>query len=101
MSGGQRQRLSLARALLTRPDILLLDDCTSALDAETEYRIQETLTRVLRGKTAVLVSQRVSMVQRCQRVCVLQDGRITEIGAPEELLERGGYYARLYAQQTG
>ncbi len=101
LSGGQRQRLSLARALLTRPDILLLDDCTSALDAETEYRIQETLTRVLRGKTAVLVSQRVSMVQRCQRVCVLQDGRITEIGAPEELLERGGYYARLYAQQTG
>ncbi len=101
LSGGQRQRLSLARALLTRPEILLLDDCTSALDAETEHRIQETLARVLRGKTAVLVSQRVSMAQRCRTVCVLQDGQIAEIGAPDELRTRGGYYARLYAQQTG
>ncbi len=101
LSGGQRQRLSLARALLTRPEILLLDDCTSALDAETEHRIQETLARVLRGKTAALVSQRVSMAQRCQRICVLQDGQIAEIGTPDELLARGGYYARLHAQQTG
>lgn len=101
LSGGQRQRLSLARALLTKPEILLLDDCTSALDAETEFRIQETLARVLHGKTAVLVSQRVSMAQRCQTVCVLQDGRITEIGTPDELAMRDGYYARLCSLQFG
>ncbi|MCA1808306.1 MAG: ABC transporter ATP-binding protein/permease [Lentisphaerae bacterium] len=101
LSGGQRQRLSLARTLLTRPEILLLDDCTSALDAETEFRIQETLARVLHGKTAVMVSQRISMAQRCQQICVLHDGVISECGSPAELLAHGGYYARLHAQQTG
>lgn len=100
LSGGQRQRLSLARALLTRPEILLLDDCTSALDAETEHRIQETLSKILYKKTAVLVSQRVSMAQRCQRIYILQEGRISEHGTPAELLKSGGYYARLYEQQT-
>jgi ABC-type multidrug transport system fused ATPase/permease subunit len=70
LSGGQRQRITLARALLTKPDVLLLDDCMSALDAETERRIQATLVRILEGRTAVIVSQRVSMAMRCQRICV-------------------------------
>ncbi|MCF7838912.1 MAG: ABC transporter ATP-binding protein/permease, partial [Candidatus Marinimicrobia bacterium] len=100
LSGGQRQRLSLARTLLTNPNVLLLDDCTSALDAETERRIQETLARVLAGKTAVIVSQRVSMARRCDRICVLEQGRITEIGTPTELLNADGFYARLHRQQT-
>lgn len=101
LSGGQKQRLSLARALLTQPEVLLLDDCTSALDAETERRIQETLARILVGKTAVIVSQRVSMAQRCHRICVLTDGAVSEFGAPAELLAAGDFYARLHAQQTG
>jgi ABC-type multidrug transport system fused ATPase/permease subunit len=100
LSGGQRQRLALARALLADPEILLLDDGTSALDADTERRIQETLTRVLRGRTAVIVSQRVSMARRCRRIAVLADGLVSELGSHEELLANGGFYARLHAQQT-
>jgi ABC-type multidrug transport system fused ATPase/permease subunit len=100
LSGGQRQRLSIARALITNPDVLLLDDCTSALDAETEQRIQETLSRLMAGKTALVVSQRVSMAMRCHEICVLEDGAITERGTHAELVARGGFYARLYAQQT-
>ncbi|MDD5482513.1 MAG: ABC transporter ATP-binding protein [Kiritimatiellae bacterium] len=100
LSGGQKQRLSLARALLTDPEVLLLDDCTSSLDAETETRIQETLSRILAGKTAIIVSQRVSMARRCQRVCVIENGLVTEEGAPGELAARNGFYARLHARQT-
>ncbi len=101
LSGGQRQRISLARALLTNPEVLLLVDCTSALDAHTERRLQETLARLLVGKTAVIVTQRVSMAMRCQRIVVLQDGRITEQGSHERLRTQGGFYAALCATQTG
>lgn len=100
LSGGQRQRLSLARALITDPDILILDDCTSALDADTENKIQNTLSRILVGKTAVIASQRVSMARRCHRICTIENGIISEYGTHEELLTTGGFYARLHAQQT-
>jgi ATP-binding cassette subfamily B protein len=100
LSGGQRQRLSLARALLTDPEVLLLDDCTSALDANTERRIQETLARNLRGKTAIIASQRVSMAKRCDRIVVLENGVVSESGTHGELLAQGGFYSRLHAQQT-
>jgi subfamily B ATP-binding cassette protein MsbA len=100
LSGGQRQRLSLARALLTNPELLILDDCTSALDANTEQKIQETLAKILVGKTAIMVSMRVSMAMRCHKICVIEDGRVTEFGSHEELLKHNGFYARLYHQQT-
>jgi len=100
LSGGQRQRISIARALLTDPEVLLLDDCTSALDADTERRIQETLTRLLVGKTAIIVSQRVSMAMRCDTICVLDNGIVSEMGTHNELLAQNGFYARLHAQQT-
>jgi ABC-type multidrug transport system fused ATPase/permease subunit len=100
LSGGQRQRLSLARALLTNPDVLVLDDCTSALDAETERRIQDTLAGILVGKTAVIVSQRVSMAKRCHRICTIEEGIVSEFGTHAELVKAGGFYGRLHAQQT-
>jgi ABC-type multidrug transport system fused ATPase/permease subunit len=100
LSGGQRQRISIARALLTHPDVLLLDDCTSALDAETERRLQETLASLMVGKTAVIVSQRVSMALRCHRVVVLDQGRIIENGPPARLLANNGTFAALHRQQT-
>ena len=100
LSGGQRQRLSLARALLTNPDLLILDDCTSALDANTERKIQETLAQILIGKTAIMVSQRVSMAMRCHKIAVIENGIISEYGTHKELLEKNGFYAKLFHQQT-
>ncbi len=99
LSGGQRQRLALARALLTNPEILLLDDCTSALDAETEANIQKTLSHILVGKTAVIVSSRVSMAMKCHRVCVMENGCITQLGTHNELIKQQGFYARLCEKQ--
>jgi ABC-type multidrug transport system fused ATPase/permease subunit len=99
LSGGQRQRLALARALLTNPEILLLDDCTSALDAETEANIQKTLSQILVRKTAVIVSSRVSMAMKCHRICVMENGRITQMGTHEELLRETGFYGRLCEKQ--
>lgn len=100
LSGGQRQRISIARALLTDPKILILDDCTSALDANTEAKIQGTLSKLMHQRTAVIVSQRVSMAMRCDRILVLENGYMTEYGTHDELVKAGGFYSRLYAQQT-
>ena len=100
LSGGQRQRLALARAIVTDPAVLLLDDCTSALDAETEARIQRALRRFLPGRTCVIVSHKVASVRHADRIAVLEGGRIVEVGDHDHLIERNGYYAATYHQQT-
>ncbi len=100
LSGGQRQRISIARALITRPEILLLDDCTSALDANTERKLQNTFEQILQNRTAIIVSQRVSMAMRCRKIIVLREGRIIEQGSHDELLAQNGYYADIYRTQT-
>ena len=100
LSGGQRQRISIARALLTNPEILVLDDCTSALDSKTERNIQKTLSAQMKGRTSVIVSQRVSMAMRCNLIIVLEDGKISEMGTHSELVASGGFYSRLHKQQT-
>ena len=99
LSGGQRQRTALARALSLRPSILILDDTLSSVDAETEAEIQNELEEVFRERTVVVVASRVSTVRSADHIVVLDDGRIVEEGAHQELIELGGLYARLAREQ--
>jgi ABC-type multidrug transport system fused ATPase/permease subunit len=99
LSGGQKQRLALATALLTQPEILLLDDTTSALDAETEKRIRETLDRVLEGRTSIIITQRIATARSCDRILVFEEGRLTQAGTHDELRLAEGFYRRIFEQQ--
>ncbi|MPW38699.1 ATP-binding cassette domain-containing protein [Thermococcus sp. 101 C5] len=95
LSGGQRQRIALARALLLEPKIILLDDPVSNLDAKTAESLIEDLKDILQGKTALIVSQRLSMTRLVDRVIVMVDGRVVEDGKPEELAEKGGLFSEM------
>jgi ATP-binding cassette, subfamily B, multidrug efflux pump len=99
LSGGQKQRTALARALVRDPRILILDDALSSVDTETEERILEGLARVMRQRTTLLISHRVSTVRHADRIVVLDGGRIVEQGTHAELVAHGGYYAELYRKQ--
>jgi ATP-binding cassette subfamily B protein len=100
LSGGQKQRIAIARALLKDPRILLLDEATSALDAESEALVQEALSRLLEGRTAVVIAHRLSTVVGADRVVVVDGGRIAEQGPHGALLAQGGVYARLVERQV-
>ena len=99
LSGGQKQRLALATALLTQPEIMLLDDTTSALDSETESRIRATLDRVQQGRTSIIITQRIATARSCDRIIVLENGQIAQQGTHTELANREGFYRRIYLQQ--
>jgi ATP-binding cassette subfamily B protein len=101
ISGGQRQRLSLARAILRDPLILLLDEATSAVDNETEAAIQRSLARVTKDRTSVVIAHRLSTVRDAHRIWVMEAGQVAESGTHEELLEQNGIYAALWRVQTG
>ena len=100
MSGGERQRISIARAILRDPRILILDEATSSVDTETEHQIQEALDRLIAGRTVFAIAHRLSTLRKASRLFVISDGRLAEVGTHGELLGRpDGIYRRLYELQ--
>jgi ATP-binding cassette, subfamily C, bacteriocin exporter len=99
LSGGQKQRLAIARALLKHPDILIMDEATSNLDSITEKAIEKTINKLTDGITTVIIAHRLSTIMRCNRIYVLDKGRVIETGTHKELVEKQGYYYNLWKEQ--
>ena len=99
LSGGQKQRTAIARALLRSPRILILDDALSSVDTHTEDKILNHLREIMRGRTTIFISHRVSTVRNADSIAVLHQGRIVELGTHDELIARNGYYTDLYNKQ--
>ena len=100
LSGGEKQRVAIARTLLKDPPILILDEATSALDSRTEEAIQATLDSVVRNRTTIVIAHRLSTIIGADQIVVLDDGRVAERGTHGELLAKGGLYAELWARQA-
>jgi len=99
LSGGQRQRIAIARALLENAPILILDEATSHLDSESELLVQKALANLMEGRTVIVIAHRLSTIRRADRIAVLDQGRICEVGRHEELVNAGGIYQRLHELQ--
>lgn len=99
LSGGQRQRIAIARALLKDSPILLLDEATSALDNESEYWVQQALEKLMKNRTVLVIAHRLSTIQEANVICVMEQGKVFELGSHEELINQSGLYAGLYAHQ--
>jgi ABC-type multidrug transport system fused ATPase/permease subunit len=96
LSGGQKQRISIARAICVDPSILILDDSTSAVDMDTEFRIQKDLKAVMKDRTTIIIAHRISSLKHADEIIVLQDGEVAERGTHEQLLHTDGTYKRIY-----
>ena len=101
LSGGQRQRLALARAILKNPPILILDEATSAVDNETEAAIQRSLDVISKNRTTIIIAHRLSTIRNADLICLLENGKMTETGTHQTLLQDQGTYAALWKLQTG
>ena len=101
LSGGQKQRIALARTLLKDPDILILDDTTSSLDMETEFKIQQALEKLNRKRTTLMITHRISSIMNADQIFVMDRGRIVERGTHQELINRKGLYYEVYMKQMG
>jgi len=101
LSGGQRQRVSIARAILKQPRILIMDDATSSVDSETEQQIHEAIREVTRNRTTFIIAHRLSTIMDCDKIVVIEDGRITQTGTHRELVEREGFYREIHDAQIG
>ena len=99
MSGGQKQRICIARALLKKPKILILDDSTSAVDTATEAKIRERMGKALPDMTKIIIGQRISSVRHADQIIILDDGQVSDIGTHEELLTRSEIYQQIYESQ--
>ncbi|HPD41714.1 MAG TPA: ATP-binding cassette domain-containing protein, partial [Anaerolineae bacterium] len=99
LSVGQKQLISLARAVLADPDVLIMDEATSSVDTLTEARIQQGMAAVMAGRTSVVIAHRLSTIKSADRILVIQDGRIVEVGTHRELIQKRGAYYDLYTRQ--
>jgi subfamily B ATP-binding cassette protein MsbA len=99
LSGGEKQRLAIARAVYKDPPILILDEATSQLDTESEMLVQEAIDRMMKGRTVLVIAHRLSTIKHADRIYVLNEGRITEVGSHDELIEKDGIYKKLYEMQ--
>ena len=99
LRAGQKQLLCIARVMLRRPPILILDEATSSIDTRTEVLVQDAFEELMRGRTSFIVAHRLSTIKNADRILVMRAGSIVESGTHDELLEKGGFYAELYQSQ--
>ena len=100
LSGGQKQRVTIARTLLKNPDVLVLDDSTSSVDTETEFEIQKALRNRIHNKTTIIIAHRITSIQDCDRIIVLDKGKVIESGTHEELINNNGFYKKIFDIQV-